>query len=126
MLQLSAEKTNTVKLRKKDIIPENWVEVEFRVPNSLADYDFSDYTIRNMGNLLHELFKLMMGTYLLGGKNFFPKDQTHTTNFLELTGTMGYIDTNTARKMGVNLSTFMLDKKRRQFSRRDRKKFEKI
>ncbi len=117
LLQLAAEKTNTVKLSKKDIVPEGWVSLEVRIPASLADYNFTDYTLRNMGRLLEQFYKMGLGFFVWGAKDYQPRDQTITTSFLEKTRTRGLVDDNSARRMGVNIVTFLNDKYRRQSKR---------
>ena len=118
LLQLSAEKTNTVRLRnKKDIIPVDWVEIEIKIPASLRDYDYSAYTQRNMGRVFEEFYKMAIGFFVWGAKDYQPKDQTITTEFLEKTRTRGHVDENTARKMGVNIVTYLNGKKLRQSKR---------
>ena len=126
LLQLSAEKTNTVRLRnKKDIIPPDWVEVEMRIPASLRDYDFSAYTQRNMGRVLAEFYKMAIGFFVWGAKDYQPKDQTITTEFLRKTNTFGLVDENSARRTGVNIVSYLNGKKRRQ-SRRGQNFFKKV
>ena len=118
LLQLSAEKTNTVKLQhKKDIIPSDWVEIEIKIPASLQDYDFSAYTQRNMGRVFVEFYKISLGFFVWGAKDYQPRDQTITSEFLDKTRTKGFVDENTARKMGVNIVTYLNGKKLRQSKR---------
>lgn len=118
MLQLAAEKTNTVKLRpQKDIVPDGWVPLEIRIPKGLIDYNFSDYTIRNLGRVFAEFFKMALGFHSWGGKDYISVDQAITTRFLEKTGTRGHIDDNSARRMGVNIVSYFNENNRKQIKK---------
>lgn len=84
---------------KPRTMPEGCVDLKFKLPARLCDYDLTEKTAINVGRFLDQFFRHSLAMYSAGMMNLLKNKQAAATAFLDFVDVRDFIELDTAKKM---------------------------